>query len=891
MFKKASLFLLFLLSLITLAGCGILGGNTIDEDYFENYDEINSEKEKVYDNFDLKITDEAEKSAFNVDYLTIGSADLVAGIYIAVINMYNLTPKLVNQDIKKEGDTYTITDENTKVVVRYDSDSKSTQLEMYDNDKLEYLIETTELSNGEYAYLLYSVTEDIKTVSEFRFKDGNGSLAVKENVTSQPASIYKKNTVSSTFAKEGDRVYKLENGNYTFTGTLEHQKTMTDFVIMSGLNSEYLVDSTLTITSMVIKVTYSDATTENVNVTSAMLTSNMPDMSTTGDKSFKLTYQGMEKTFTFKVVSQLKTITDFTLKSGLKTTYKINDPFDVYNIILEVTYNDNSKGDMAVTSAMIVGEVPSTASAGEKELVLKIGTIQKTFNFSVTTGTLLTKEDKLNSSYEKFFQTLYLGTGDAFVPTYLTNFLAQNDKPRNEFFNDFTDDAISQWGAVILSQDAVSAIYASKDGNFETLYETPANEYNKNNYLNYTDGKYNLGLWIKKGLYMYWFEFIIEFNETNDGFKMNVKSGVDENQIDRATLEYVEFEAGKYAMNLYYYDESYDPEDYCVYQSVFTNKTGRIVKNYLVNNLPVSILTQTDFANFAKTGDAFFEMTSNTSATYTKNIKSDAYNFYAQVAYKLNDGEYLDDGSMEDLMFKKIEALDTEYAFNRDYFTLDDYYLGSSIELMRAYEEKEFRDSYDGWEVVISKSGATTTFTLTSEYDEVDTVKITYATNKVKVEYSGGDYNYTAEVVKVNNEYYVQIVNKDSSSYYVVSKAKYIDANNAIFLLSEEEETQPVSIYTTIPTDFLTKGTEKFELKNGVLTISKKYQIYVDPANETDGYYMYTDLTGKLVLPTVSYTGYTFNGWYIDDVLIGKTNVTYTFTEDCTITAQFDEIQ
>lgn len=890
MFKKASLFLVFLLSLITLAGCGIFGGKTIDEDYFENYEEINAAKEKVYDNFDQKITNEAEKSAFNVDYLTIGSADLVAGIYIAVINMYNVTPKLVNQDIKKDGDTYTITDENTKVIVRYDKDSKSTQLEMYDNDKLEYLIETTELSNGEYAYLLYSVIEGVKTVSEFRFKDGNGSLAVKENVTSQPASIYKKNTVPSTFAKEGDRVYKLENGNYTFSGTLENQKTMTGFVIHSGLNNFYVVSSTLPITSMVIKVSYSDGSTENVNVTTDMLTSSMPDMNTAGQKSFKLTYQGMEKTFTFNVIGELKTVTDITIKSGLKTSYKVKEFFSIYNVVFEVTFDDNSKEDINGTADMVVGNIPTTETAGDKQLVIKLGAFQKTFNFTVTSAEL-SKEEKLYNSYDNFFQTLYLGTGDAFVSTYLTNFTALNDKPRNEFINDFTDDAISQWGAAILAQDAVSAIYASKDGNFETLYETPTNEYNKNNYLNYTDGKYNLGLWIQKGLYIYWFEFVIEYNETNDAFKMNVKSGVNENQIDRATFEYVGFEDGKYAMNLYYYDESYDPEDYCVYQSVFTNKTGRIVKNYLVNSIPTSIYTQTDFTNFAKTGDAFFEMTSNTSATYTKSLKSDAFNFYAQVAYKLSDGEYLNDNSIEDLIFKKIEALDTEYEFNRDYFTLNEFNLGNSIELMRSYEEKEFRDFYDGWEVAVTKSGATTTFTLTNENNEVETVKITYETNKVKVEYISGDYTYTAEVVKVNNEYFVQIVKKDSSSFYVVSKAKYIDANNAIFLLSEEEETQPSSIYTTIPTDFLTKGSKKFELNNGALTISKSYQIYVDPANETDGYYMYTDLFGKLVLPAVTYTGYTFTGWYIDDVLIGKANVTYTFTEDCTITAQFDEIQ
>ena len=45
----------------------------------------------------------------------------------------------------------------------------------------------------------------------------------------------------------------------------------------------------------------------------------------------------------------------------------------------------------------------------------------------------------------------------------------------------------------------------------------------------------------------------------------------------------------------------------------------------------------------------------------------------------------------------------------------------------------------------------------------------------------------------------LNLVNMD----IVISKAKYVDANNAVFLYLDGEDLTPTSIYTAIPADFL----------------------------------------------------------------------------------------
>ena len=102
---------------------------------------------------------------------------------------------------------------------------------------------------------------------------------------------------------------------------------------------------------------------------------------------------------------------------------------------------------------------------------------------------------------------------------------------------------------------------------------------------------------------------------------MHVTSGIGEQLIERAILEYVCIEEGKYAANIYFYDENHHGARHSVFQLVFTKNEGRIIKNTMVDSIPSSILNQTNFDNYAKTGDEVFEMVSSTNATYTKNLK------------------------------------------------------------------------------------------------------------------------------------------------------------------------------------------------------------------------------------------------------------------------------
>lgn len=278
--------------------------------FSDNIEEVSEQKEAFYENVSSKISNEAEKSAFTADYFLVSTSDIAAAIYYSIISLYAVSPKLVSADVTKEKDVYTIKDNDSTAKIKFNNKTNSSSLEIYDSDKLTYIMESIKVKDNQYAYQLVITNED-KTYCVYQFLlDGNdGKISVNVNATTKPTSIYDNlKAIDSKFANEGTRIYKLENGNYQFSGDLgiydpdDGNKKVTDFTISSGLKNQYVLGETLDINNISIKVTYEDNTTTIIPVTAAMIVGNNPSTSTLGNISFKLAYKSIEKTFSFEVI-------------------------------------------------------------------------------------------------------------------------------------------------------------------------------------------------------------------------------------------------------------------------------------------------------------------------------------------------------------------------------------------------------------------------------------------------------------------------------------------------------------------------------------------------------------------------------------------------------------
>lgn len=311
MLKRIFLLFVFFIFTVLLSSCF---GTKRDLDeinkFYENVEEVSDQKEAFYDNVTSKISNEAEKTVFTADYMLVSTSDLAAAIYYSIISLYAVSPKLVTADVTKDKDVYTIKDNESTAKIKFNNKTTSSSLEIYDNDKLTYIMESIKVKDNQYAYqLVITNSDNTYSVYQFLFDSKNGRISVNVSASTKPTSIYDNlKAIDSKFANEGTRIYKLDNGNYQFSGDLgiynpdDGNKKVTDFTISSGLKNQYALGETLDINYISIKVTYEDNTTAIIPVTAAMIVGNNPSTSTLGNISFKLAYKSIEKTFYFEVI-------------------------------------------------------------------------------------------------------------------------------------------------------------------------------------------------------------------------------------------------------------------------------------------------------------------------------------------------------------------------------------------------------------------------------------------------------------------------------------------------------------------------------------------------------------------------------------------------------------
>ena len=212
---------------LVLAGCNFFSGGKDDyTELFDNIEDAGELRDSFYEAVDEKIDDDGQSLTFAADLFMVSTADLSASLYLAVVELYLVTPKLSTVDIEKKGDTYTFSDEdeNEQVKVKFDQKTNSYSLEVSKDGTVTLVSEMTKLGKNHFAYQIYTDSNEKKCVYQMLLMGEDGKLSVDEEATKIPSTIYKAKSVPKSFATSGTRVYILDKGEFSFEGSLSEQK-------------------------------------------------------------------------------------------------------------------------------------------------------------------------------------------------------------------------------------------------------------------------------------------------------------------------------------------------------------------------------------------------------------------------------------------------------------------------------------------------------------------------------------------------------------------------------------------------------------------------------------------------------------------------------------------
>ena len=130
--------------------------------------------------------------------------------------------------------------------------------------------------------------------------------------------------------------------------------TVESIAIVGDYKTVYTQEDELDLSNLSIKVTYSDGSNNEIAVTKDMLSS--VDMNTIGPKTITVTYEG--KTATFNITVNPKVLEEVKLESirvsgNFVREYTVGDELDLTNMVLVLTYSDQSTEEIAVTASML----------------------------------------------------------------------------------------------------------------------------------------------------------------------------------------------------------------------------------------------------------------------------------------------------------------------------------------------------------------------------------------------------------------------------------------------------------------------------------------------------------------------------------------------------------
>lgn len=740
---------------LVLAGCNFFSGGKDDyTELFDNIEDAGELRDSFYEAVDEKIDDDGQSLTFAADLFMVSTADLSASLYLAVVELYLVTPKLSTVDIEKKGDTYTFSDEdeNEQVKVKFDQKTNSYSLEVSKDGTVTLVSEMTKLGKNHFAYQIYTDSNEKKCVYQMLLMGEDGKLSVDEEATKIPSTIYKAKSVPKSFATSGTRVYILDKGEFSFEGSLSEQKTVTNFTIVSGLKQQYELNEEIFLTGIKIRITYSDGSTEEIYVTSSMVVGTVPDTSSTGTKTLKLKYGGIQKSFTFEVVED----------------------------------GENGNGENG------------NGENGEE-----------------------TASKKLQQSFLSFSGTFASGT-PSFLGSLANAAFSESDPQKLLFYEEFSNASFSLWSNITLLLEGISVITAHEAGTLDALFPDPANNYGKTAYVTYNEETqtFAIGYWNTKGLYTYWFEQEISYDEATDSLRAVAKCGVDEEQLIRGYTEYKKIVDGNYAANLYFpVDENDDEGLYTNYEFRFTQTEGVISQNLWADPPATLYRTTADLSDYGKQGDKTMTLVDGT-LTFVDRLTCQSEIFWK--SFMGEDGEY--EGSLEQSFLQRMaDAAEASGGwFDESLFTLTYSALNDYLWLLADYEKKVLDlNQFDKFTFTMENDSKTI---ITEEYGEETTFVFRYKSDKISqqlsliVTFSDGA-KMVAELVRNGSRFYIQLA-QGLPNEYDTYRAAYHDNNNMYCASSFLKKF--VSIYGESLEGYAETGDYVHKIENGVYSFVEK---------------------------------------------------------------------
>ncbi len=164
--------------------------------------------------------------------------------------------------------------------------------------------------------------------------------------------------------------------NLTFTGKQVNVKSIS--ILKAPTKTKYYVGDELDVTDGIIKVTYDDNSTGNIDMTPDMVSGFKP--TTTGTQTLTVKYKGFS--VTLKVTVEEPKTTSISVSTFPKTKYYLDDPLDISGGKITVTYANGNTDIIDMTASMVSGFASN--KTGTFELTVTYGGCKTKYSISVS---------------------------------------------------------------------------------------------------------------------------------------------------------------------------------------------------------------------------------------------------------------------------------------------------------------------------------------------------------------------------------------------------------------------------------------------------------------------------------------------------------------------------
>lgn len=135
-------------------------------------------------------------------------------------------------------------------------------------------------------------------------------------------------------ATAGEKTLTVSFGGFSDTAAVTVYGVTS--IVPVGTIAPVVIDAELVYANLQLLVTYGDGESENVPVSA--VTVGAINTSEAGNKTFTVTYYGVEGTVNYTVIG----VQSVSINAGLNTNYKVGDAFSYANISITITYTDGS---------------------------------------------------------------------------------------------------------------------------------------------------------------------------------------------------------------------------------------------------------------------------------------------------------------------------------------------------------------------------------------------------------------------------------------------------------------------------------------------------------------------------------------------------------------------